>query len=234
MSSIVDSLMELGLTKHESVIYLALMEQGALTGYEVAKVTGISRSNTYITLASLVDKGAAYVQEESVTKYTAVPFMEFSNNLIRKMQSLQQIILPALPKQKEETHGFITIRGEENITNKLITLLEEAKLRIYISLPYNMLIDLEEHLVSRIRDGIKMVILTDRIYQLENATTYVTPKGDNQLRLIVDSDRIFTGHLSQAENMTCLYSRNANLVEIFKAMLQNEITLIQNNLIQPD
>lgn len=234
MSGIVDNLMELGLTKHESVIYLSLIEQGALTGYEVAKVTGISRSNTYITLASLVDKGAAYVQEESVTKYTAVPFMEFSNNLIRKMQSLQQVILPALPERKEETHGFITIRGEENITNKLITLLEEAKLRIYISVPYDMLLNLEELLVTKIQNGIKMVILTDRIYELENATTYVTPKGDNQLRLIVDSDRIFTGHLSQSENMTCLYSQNANLVEIFKAMLQNEITLIQNNLIQPD
>ena len=68
MTSIIEQLMGLGLTKHESSIYLALLEQGAQTGYEVAKSTGISRSNTYITLASLVEKGAAYVQEESVVK----------------------------------------------------------------------------------------------------------------------------------------------------------------------
>lgn len=230
MPSVIDQLMELGLTKHESTIYLALLEQGALTGYEVAKYTGISKSNTYITLAGLVDKGAAQVQESSATKYVAVPFMEFSNNLIRKMQNLQKSIKPCLPAPKEDDHGYITIRGVENIMNKLITMLQEAELRIYISVPFSLLAQLEEYFVEKRKAGLKIVILTDRPYHLKDVTTYVTPKGDNQVRLIVDSCRIFTGHISDTDNPTCLYSQNANLVEIFKAMLQNEITLIEHDM----
>lgn len=231
MTNIIEQLMGLGLTKHESSIYLTLLEQGTLTGYEVAKITGISRSNAYITLASLVDKGGAYIQEESVVKYTAVPFMEFSNNLIRKMQNLQQSILAQLPAPKADTHGYITIRGEENIMNKLVTLLLEATLRIYVSVPYHFLAQIEPYLTAKINEGLKIVILTDRPYTLKGATTYVTPKGDGQIRLIVDTAKVLTGHITQTENPACLYSQNSNLIEIFRAMLQNEIILIENHLI---
>lgn len=231
MPRIIDELMELGLTNHESTIYLSLLEQGAMTGYEVAKYTGISKSNTYITLACLVDKGAAYMMEESVTKYTAVPFMEFSNNLIRKMQTLQQSILPNLPDPKKDSLGYITIRGKENIMNKVITMIQEAELRIYLSVPHDLLAQLENYIIQKKEDGLKIVILTDRSYALDGATTYITPKGDNQIRLITDSCRIFTGHVSATEHPACLYSQNPNLVDIFKAMLQNEITLIQHDML---
>ena len=42
-----ESLMCFGLTRQESNIYLTLLSDGALTGYEAAKRTGISRSNAY-------------------------------------------------------------------------------------------------------------------------------------------------------------------------------------------
>ena len=38
------------------------------TGYEVAKQLGISRSNAYNSLASMTEKGAAYLVEEGTTK----------------------------------------------------------------------------------------------------------------------------------------------------------------------
>lgn len=232
MSHITDELMEFGLTKHEATIYITLLQQGAMTGYEVAKYTGISKSNTYISLACLADKGAAYVMEESVTKYTAVPFTEFSNNIIRKMRKLQDSIQASLPSGKQDSFGYITIRGRENIMNKVITMILESRLRIYLSVPHTLLAQLEDYLLQKLEEGIKIVLLTDRPYNLPGATAYVTPNGDNQVRLIVDSCRVFTGHITDTEDPACLYSQNPNLVEVFKAMLQNEITLIRNHLIQ--
>ena len=61
---IVERLTQFGLTRHEAAIYLTLLAEGDLNGYEVAKITGISRSNTYTSLASLVEKGGAYVIED--------------------------------------------------------------------------------------------------------------------------------------------------------------------------
>ena len=63
---------------------MLLLKSGQMTGYEAAKQTGISRSNTYTALAGLVDKGAAYVLEEGkVTRYTPVPAAEFCSNKIK-------------------------------------------------------------------------------------------------------------------------------------------------------
>ena len=79
--NLIEGLTNFNLTKQEATLYVLLLKSGQMTGYEAAKQTGISRSNTYTALAGLVDKGAAYVLEEGkVTRYTPVPAAEFCSN----------------------------------------------------------------------------------------------------------------------------------------------------------
>ena len=52
-----ERLMEFGLTRQEAAIYECLLREGKTTGYEVAKLIGISRSNAYNSLASMTEKG---------------------------------------------------------------------------------------------------------------------------------------------------------------------------------
>mgnify|MGYP001064454128 CR=1 FL=1 len=67
-TSFTERLMEFGLTRQEASIYQCLLTEGKVTGYEVAKQTGISRSNAYNSLASMTEKGAAYLVEEASTR----------------------------------------------------------------------------------------------------------------------------------------------------------------------
>ena len=53
-AAIIEQLILFGLSRQEAAIYLCLLQNEELTGYEVAKLTGISRSNVYNGLASLV------------------------------------------------------------------------------------------------------------------------------------------------------------------------------------
>ena len=62
---LIEGLTKFNLTKQEATLYVQLLKAGTLTGYEAAKQTGISRSNTYTALAGLVEKGAAYVLERA-------------------------------------------------------------------------------------------------------------------------------------------------------------------------
>ena len=71
-AAIIEQLTLFGLSRQEAAIYLCLLKNEELTGYEVAKLTGISRSNVYNGLASLVEHGAAYVIEGTSSKYLAV------------------------------------------------------------------------------------------------------------------------------------------------------------------
>ena len=51
-----EHLMKFDLTRQEAAVYESLLENGKLTGYEAAKLTGISRSNVYVALASLCER----------------------------------------------------------------------------------------------------------------------------------------------------------------------------------
>lgn len=52
----IEYLMHFGLSRQEALIYRKLLEGGKKTGYEIARDTGISRSNAYASLAAMVEK----------------------------------------------------------------------------------------------------------------------------------------------------------------------------------
>ena len=68
-SKAIEYLMHFGMSRQEATVYLRLIEAGKQTGYEIARDTGISRSNVYASLAALVEKGAAYLVEEDANQF---------------------------------------------------------------------------------------------------------------------------------------------------------------------
>ncbi|SFU56720.1 Sugar-specific transcriptional regulator TrmB [Clostridium sp. DSM 8431] len=222
-----ERLMNFGLTRQEAVIYLLLFREGQLNGYEASKLTSISRSNAYNALASLVEKGAAYIIEGDTVKYTPVPVEEFCNNKIAEMKNNKEKILESVPKRRCESNGYITITGEKHIMDKFRNILINVKSRIYLSVYEDILKRFEDELLDLIKRGIKVVIITDSKFKLEGAIIYHAQNKPGQIRLIADSKYVLTGEISDKVNSTCLYSSNNNLVEIFKESLTNEIKLIK-------
>ncbi len=224
---IVEMLIHFGLTRQESTIYLALFTEGSLTGYEVSKITGISRSNAYTTLASLVDKGAACVIEGAATRYAPLPPGEFCQNKIRMLAEMQKQILKNMPSLKEETEGYITIKGDRHITDKIRTMIGDAQKRLYLSLSSGSLAFFQEELEDAISRGLKVVVITDPPYSLPGGIIYLSGNRQSQIRLITDSEVVLTGEISGGENSACLYSRKQNLVDLIKESIKNEIKLIE-------
>ncbi|MBD7911377.1 MULTISPECIES: TrmB family transcriptional regulator [Clostridium] len=224
---IVERLMCFGLTRHEANIYLLLFAEGELNGYEVSKLTGISRSNTYNSLAGLVEKGAAYIIDSGAILYTPVSIEEFCSNKIRFMEDNKAEIIKNVPKRKEETNGYITIKGEKHIKDKFRNMLMQAKERVYLDMSEKMLNDVKSELIELRDRGIKIVIITDSTFKLDGTIIYNAEKDPVQIRLIVDSKYVLTGEIGDELNSTCLYSSNNNLVQVFKDALINEMKLIE-------
>ena len=225
---LIEGLTHFNLTKQEATLYVLLLKEGYLTGYEAAKQTGISRSNTYTALAGLVDKGAAYVLEEGkVTRYTPVPPEEFCSNKIDRLKEIKDKVLSQLPALKNDAEGYITIKGELEIINKLRNTVRQAEARIYVSANRRVMELLRKELMDALARGLKVVIISDEKFTLPEAICYGTDKQTEQIRLIADSQTVVTGDLEDEENSTCLYSCKRNLVDLFKEALQNEIKLIQ-------
>ncbi|MDY5870666.1 MAG: helix-turn-helix domain-containing protein [Lachnospiraceae bacterium] len=220
-----------GLTRQEANIYLCLYQNGELTGYEVAKQTGISRSNVYSALAGLTDKGAAYLAQGTSSKYVAVPIEEFCDNKIRGLNQEKEYLINNIPAMKEQEIGYITIEGYKNIWDKVVNMVRDADKRIYISACYHTIEQLKPELQNVVKRGIKLVILSDQRPQeaelIGEITYYQCENRGNNIRLIIDSAFALTGEITGSREDTCLYTGQKNFINVFKDTLRNEIRLTQ-------
>lgn len=225
----IEQLTQFGLTRQEASVYLCLHKNGDLTGYEVAKQTGISRSNVYSALAGLVENGAAYLMEGTSSKYTAVAVKEFCGNKIRSLQKTAETLVRTLPDVRTPTDGYITIEGYRHICDKALHMIEAAKYRIYLSAPHSFLEEIADALEDAMARGRKLVLITDAPSSLteKGAITYLAKERAGQLRLIIDSAYVLTGEITGEACNTCLYCGQVNFVNVFKEALRNEIKLIE-------
>jgi sugar-specific transcriptional regulator TrmB len=76
MDDVVAQLQIIGMTGYEAKAYIALVSAGSpITGYEVAKRSGVPRSTVYETLSKLVARAAAYEVRglDGATEYLPLP-----------------------------------------------------------------------------------------------------------------------------------------------------------------
>ena len=221
----IDSLNDFGLTRQEGSIYCALLNHGEMTGYEVAKDTGISRSNVYAALTALVEKGAAYLVQGEATKYRPVEISRFTDNRISELKKTAAWLEKHAPRKVISCDGYITIIGAKNIKNKIRQMLAETELRLYMMAPADVLREFEGELSEIVKAGKKVVLLTQG-FKLSGAKIYETKPEPGQLRFITDSSYVLTGELTGDEHDTCLYSGQKNLVEVMKEALKDKIKLL--------
>ena len=132
-----------------------------------------------------------------------------------------------MPAADEPLDGYITIEGASNIRNKIITMLEKAQQRIYLSAPGDFLMSIRKELEAVAERKIKLVFITDKGTGIEPTFLYLTDKKEKQIRLIIDSVYVLTGDIAGGKTDTCLYSGQRNFVSVFKEALRNEIKLIE-------
>ena len=215
-SKAIEYLMHFGMSRQEATVYLRLIEAGKQTGYEIARDTGISRSNVYASLAALVEKGAAYLVEEDAKRYIPVHVQEFCGNRIRRMEEEQKWLDMNLTGEQKEEEGYVTIDGQEHISDKIHNLLANVCLE-----------QLKGQLKELTEKGKKVVLVTDHPFELSGAIIYVTKEKGNQIGLITDSKYVLSGEYGQESRNTCVYSGQRNFVTLFKTALANEIELIK-------
>lgn len=235
--SLIEKIIQFGLSRQEASVYVCLLKNGELTGYEVSKNTGISRSNVYNALASLVEHGAAYVMECNTSKYVAVELGEFCDNRIRYLCEVKKVLLENAPHKTAMAEGYITIEGYRHILDKIHHMLTGAGQRIYFSASVEFIELWKAELLSLAERKIKIVLITDSepegipseyilMYKSYDSSTEWEEK-DRQLRLIIDSAYVLTGEITGGTSDTCLYSTQRNLVNVFKEAMSNEIRLIE-------
>ena len=124
-------LMDFGLSRQEALVYRELLSGGKQSGYEIAKEAGISRSNAYTTLAALVEKGAAYLVEESAKRYIPVSIEEFCGNRLRRMEGEREWLMEISHMRMPARTGISRLREKRiSETECLISWTEQKSASI--------------------------------------------------------------------------------------------------------
>jgi HTH-type transcriptional regulator, sugar sensing transcriptional regulator len=131
-------LVELGLTRNESLAWLCLLEAEeplGLTGYEVAARSGIPRSAVYGVLRKLAEAGAAFPTGEKPARYAPVPPRDFLTQVRRQTETRLDALatnLQQLPSRtRPEPIWIVSAYGD--VLERLDEMIRGAKTSVALS-----------------------------------------------------------------------------------------------------
>jgi len=157
----------IGLTKGEAKVYLALIELGSTTVGPLVKKANVAYSNIYEILNRLVDKGLVSYIVKSKTKYfQAASPKSFSDYFNKKEQELKfqkeefSKMLPRLinlqtSSNKESVEVFVGLKGLKTAYEKLFSGLKRNEENLFFYIHDKKYGDVADNFYFNIHDLIK-------------------------------------------------------------------------------
>lgn len=220
-----NTLHQLGFTPVEATVFITLCEHGSLTGYEVAKLTGISRSNVYSALYSLQEKGKCEVSEGETTKYMAISKEELIFSIQRHMTKLLKEVEQFFPTPLVSHEPYVTIKGYEHVLNKIKNIILLCESHLYLLSTCECITLLKDELIA-ISQKCRITIICDQPLDLGNQIkVYTRQKPPQGFHMIVDTKSVLTGELNHSP-VQCLFSKNDSLVRLMRESFVTELDMI--------
>ena len=133
MADLVEKLKEIGFNSYEAKVYIALLKKYPATGYEVSKLANIPQARTYDTLKALEEKNIVATTNSKPTTYTPIKPKQILSSYQKKMSSTLNYLEKHLPEVKNNyNEPIVTISGKQNIHDKVLEIIQNAKREIYM------------------------------------------------------------------------------------------------------
>ena len=135
MADLVEKLKEIGFNSYEAKVYIALLKKHPATGYEVAKLANIPQARTYDTLKVLEQKNIIATTNSKPAMYTPIKPSRLLSGYQKKMNSTLNYLEKHLPEvQDNYNEPIININGKQNIQDKVLEIIQNAKKEIYMEI----------------------------------------------------------------------------------------------------
>lgn len=218
-----DFLLKIGFTLNEAKVYLALIQSRAMNGYEVAKVSGVSRSLVYDVLDRLVTKGYVIKCEGETNFYTALDYEkiidkindENQNNLLVAKEKLKTLSI-----KEHDSEYIFNIKGFTKFIEKAKELISSSKKEISLSLWKEEFLLLEDDLINAINRGVKVYLFTFNDITLKGAQVFSYKVEDpnnlfpyRRITLIVDNVDTLVGE-NIGDKSISIYTKNHALMSL--------------------
>lgn len=210
-------LTKVGFSLNEAKVYVTLLQNKALNGYEIAKLSGVSRSLVYDVIERLLNKGFIIKSAGAVNYYVALGYnkaLEKIDNENRKNLLNAETNLKLLSKKDNDNEFIFNIRGFDNFIEKAKEKIKLAKKEISLSIWKQDFAYIRDDLSKALRRGVKVYIFSFEDITLDNAEifTYKVKDASNlfpyrRISLIIDNNDTFIGE-NIGDKSVSIYTKN--------------------------
>lgn len=135
MEHLINTFEEIGFSKNEAKVYMALLKEPSINGYEISKKSGVPRSMVYSVIAKLVTKGAITELRTEPPTYIPLSAKKLIVNQKRKNEETLSLLENELQtiEKPVEVNVIKHIEERMNIIRVMQKLIEEANEEVWLS-----------------------------------------------------------------------------------------------------
>lgn len=233
------ALQRLGLTDYEARVYLALLTELPLSGYAVARMSGVPRSKVYEVLEGLVRQGIVLATHGGSTLYAALPPAE----LIALRRREHDVTLAdaerrlgSLAFQPPTRDVIWDIVGREPILERLRHVIGRAGRIVLIELWAEDAPALRDELAAAASRGVDIVVIGYDDPGLPFATVHLHQPGASRITaehggrwiiLSVDAGEVVAGIVSMGEQSRAAWTTHPGLVMPITQQIQHDVYIAE-------
>ena len=223
-------LLEIGFTLNEAKVYLTLLQNRYLNGYETSKLSNLSRSLVYDVIDRLVAKGFILKSEGQINYYCALPYDKVIEKIRNDNTNKLNVAIEKLKNYsriENESEYIFNIKGIDEFFSKANDLILNAEKEISISIWKEDFPKIEESLSIAAKRGVKVYIFSFSnitfpyaeifSYQLKDPNSLFPYR---RISIVVDGKEVIIGE-NAGDKSICVLSKNHALV----SMTTDEIVL---------
>ncbi len=239
MNDIVSLMQNIGFSQYEARVYLALLQQPQVSGYEIAKISGVPASKIYAVLSKLVNREAVIAIDDEPVKYIPKPPQEILNNLKSDYLNTVERLDDELEKiyaQHDSADQYIwNISGRQSIIERVIEFLKKGRKQIFLSV-WDEEIDLLAETLKKLHHKsveLHIVHFGQKIlgfgkeYRHGREHEIRIKRGGRRIAVVVDDKQVILGHFSEDEKSSAAWTSNSGLVLLAKDYIIHDIYSIR-------
>ncbi|HEX2996830.1 MAG TPA: TrmB family transcriptional regulator [Anaerolineales bacterium] len=232
-------LTHLGFTEYEAKAYLALLHQSPLTGYAIARASGVPRSKIYEVLGSLVERGDVLVSHGEPVQYTPKQPTELIASRRRTVeqqfsaaeQGLEQFLSQNIPNDL-----IWDIRGRDEILSRLCEVIGRAKEQILLQIWEEDVPAIREVLLKAAKRNVAVTLVAygepdlpfARVYKHEPGAEEITSEyGGRWLILSIDGREIVAGIVSMGKDSRAAWSSHLGIVMPITEQIKHDLYIAE-------
>lgn len=236
-ASLLENLSRMGFTGPEARTYEALIRAQPATAYELAKVSGLARANSYNAVTNLVKKGAIQPISSQPVRYAITSPQHFFANIAEDIQTTadkiqDQVTSAAAPVGSE----FVEVsEGQLAVNDKVKSLIDSARDDLHFKSSFELLRPFIAQIQEALDRGTRVTIVASgdgwadleaegvRIVPHEGTGSAPSVANDVALTVVADAEASFVGTMRPFHRG---YSaENPTLVYVIQMMILHEIYL---------